>query len=325
MPLRVLYLPSPDPNFTSVPDDAVTLAFERAGRHELIFFDHSAELEPQFEGIDVVIDLGGSVGTRPMLHAAGSARLWQVLGYGLDHFELDYWASQGMVTAHCPGPNSAVALAEFAMMQMLMLARRYPEAREKAEEQIWYSPFGKELEGRVLGLVGFGASARALASRALAFGMRIMAIEKLPVSDEDAERYGLEFVGGPDRLDEMLPDVDFLSMHLPLNDETHHMLSADLLELLPVSAYVINVARGALVDEDALTAALVEGRLAGAGIDVQSEEPLPLSSPLYGLKNVILTPHVSGGTDGTYRRRAALAIENCDRIERGEEPLHRVA
>ena len=213
MTLRVLYLPAYDPSFSSIPDDSVKLAFDRAERHELIFFDHSAELEPQFDNIDVVIDLGGSVGTRRMLHAAKSARLWQVLGYGLDHFELDYWGSQGMVTAHCPGPNSAVALAEFAMMQMLMLARRYPEARAAAEAQRWYSPFGMELEDRVLGLVGFGASARALATRALAFGMRLMAIEKQPVSSEDIESFRLEFVAGPERLNEMLPHLDFVSMH----------------------------------------------------------------------------------------------------------------
>ena len=120
MPLKVLYLPAYDPSVSSIPDDAAKLAFARAGRHELIVFDHSAHLEPQFEGIDVVIDLGGSVGTRRMLHAATSVRLWQVLGYGLDHFDLDYWASRGMVTAHCPGPNSAVALAEFAMMQSFL-------------------------------------------------------------------------------------------------------------------------------------------------------------------------------------------------------------
>ena len=323
-PLRVLYLNYGDPSFSSIPDDALARAFS-GSCHELIFFDHQADLEPQFEDIDVVIDLGGSIGTRRMLHAATSARLWQVLGYGLDHFELDYWGSQNMVTAHCPGPASAVALAEFAMMQILMLARRYPEARAKAEQQIWYSPFGMELEDRVLGLVGFGASARALATRALAFGMRIMAIEKLPVPPEDIDSFRLEFVAGPERLEEMLPYLDFVSMHLPLNDETRHILSSDRLRLLAPSAYVINVARGALVDEEALTEALVNGRLAGAGLDVTSEEPLPLTSPLYGLKNVILTPHISGGTDGTYRRRAELAVENCDRISRGQEPLFRVA
>ncbi|MGF1617796.1 MAG: NAD(P)-dependent oxidoreductase [Acidimicrobiia bacterium] len=322
--LRVLYLPSPDPNFSSIPDDAVRLAFERSNRHELIFFDHTVELEPQFENVDVVIDMGGSVGTRRMLHAATSARLWQVLGYGLDHFDLKYWASHGMVTAHCPGPNSAVALAEFAMMQMLMLARRYPEARACADRQIWSSPFGMELEDRVLGLVGFGASARALTTRALAFDMRIMAIEKEAVSGADVERYRLEFIAGPERLHEMLPNVDFVSMHLPLNNETRHILDADALALLPTSAHVINVARGALVDEGALVTALLEGRLAGAGLDVFGEEPLPLSSPLYGLPNVILTPHVSGGTDGTFQRRAFTAVENCDRVARGEEPLHRV-
>lgn len=298
---------------------------EVGARHDLRIFDHTAVLEPQFREIDVVVDLGGSVGTREMLHAARSAKLWQVLGMGLDHFDLQYWKSQGMPVANCPGPLSAVALAESALMFMLMLARNYPLASANAHRERWYEPFGLELHGRTLGLVGFGASARELALRARAFGMRIQAVDLNPVSDLEAASYGIQSVGSPSHLDEMVPQVDFISLHLPLDANTRHIMDARRLSLLAPSACVINVARGALIDEDALVQALRQGKIAGAGLDVFSNEPLDPTAELLGLPNVVITPHIAGGTDGTALRRASLAAENCDRIAHGMEPLHRVA
>ena len=294
-------------------------------RHHLHILDHHAELEPQFAGMDVVIDLGGSVGTRKMLEAAGSVKLWQILGTGIEHFDLDYWRRKGMAVAYCPGPLSATALAECALMYMLMLARRVPEARANVDAMRWYAPAGCELVGRTLGLIGFGASARELALRAKAFGMRLEAIDVAPPSHSDALRYQLEFSGTPDALAEVLPRADFVSLHLPLTDETRHILDARRLGLMKASAYVINVARGALVDEDALVDALLESRLAGAGLDVFGKEPLPIDSPLRKLANVILTPHVAGATDLTAEHRAELAAQNCDRVAAGLEPLHRIA
>ncbi|MBC8187368.1 MAG: D-glycerate dehydrogenase, partial [Proteobacteria bacterium] len=259
------------------------------------------------------------------LHAAKSVKFWQVLGMGLDHFDLDYWRLQGMPVAHCPGPLSAIPLGECALMFILMLARRYHEAHELLREGVLHQPSGVELENQSLGIVGFGASGRELAFRAKAFGMKIEVNDVVAPTPEAVEHYGVSFAGGPEKLDEMLPRVDYLSVHLPLNEETHHIIDARRLGLMKKSACLINVARGELVDEEELVAALSEGRLAGAGLDVFSQEPLPVDSPLLDLPNVVLLPHVSGSTDGTARRRAALAAENCDRVAAGLELLHRVA
>ena len=319
--LRVLFLPLP--GVPGMFGDEVVKAVTK--NHEITVFDHESDVASQFTGSDVVIDLGGSVGTREMLHAATSARLWQVLGMGLDHFDLDYWKENGMPVAHCPGPLSAIPLGECALMFILMLARRYQESHALLREGVLHQPSGTELGGQRLGIVGFGSSGRELASRAKAFNMEIEAVDVVPLSPEDAEHFGVVNFVGPDGLDDILPRLDYLSVHLPLNDETHNIIDGRRLALLKPGACVINVARGELVDEEALLEFLQSGHLAGAGLDVFGEEPLPTNSPFLDLPNVALLPHVSGSTDGTARRRAALAAENCDRVAAGLEPLHRVA
>jgi len=319
--LKVLFLP-----LTGVPGMFGDEVVKAVGKnHDISVFDHDGEIASQFEGVEVVVDLGGSVGTREMLHAASSAKLWQVLGMGLDHFDLDYWREYGMPVAHCPGPLSAIALGECALMFILMLARRYKESYALMQEGVLHQYSGTELGGQTLGIVGFGASGRELAFRAKAFDMKIEAIDVMPVTDEDAERYGVVFSGGPEKIDEMLPRLDYLSVHLPLNEETRHIIDRRGLSLLKPGACVINVARGELIDEVALLEALQSGHLGGAGLDVFGEEPLAVDSPFFDLPNVALLPHTSGSTDGTARRRAGLAAENCDRVAAGLEPLSRVA
>jgi phosphoglycerate dehydrogenase-like enzyme len=296
------------------------------GRHNLQVLDASQPITPQFQGVDVVIDLGGAAGVRAMADAAaGKVRLWQILGTGLDHFDLDYWSSKGIPVANCPGPFSAVALAECAMMFILMLARRYPVALENLRSGTFYRPVGTELEGLRLGLVGFGASGKELARRALSFGIRNMAIDVRSIGEDEVLDYGLEFAGGPADLDRVAAECDVLSLHLHLNQETRHIIDRRRLSLMKPTAFLINVSRGLLVDEVALTEALVAGRIAGAGLDVFGQEPPDLNSPLFHLPSVVATPHNSGSTYGTSRKRAGAAAENVDRVAEGMDPLFRVA
>jgi len=295
-------------------------------RHDLRILDYSRPIKPQFELVNVVIDHGGAAGTREMADAAAStARLWQILGTGLDHFDLDYWRSKGIPVANCPGPFSAVALAECAMMFILMLTRRYPAALKNLHSGLMYEPAGIELEGLKLGIVGFGASGKELARRARAFGMRNLATDVRDINEAEVREYGLEFAGGPADLDKVIAESDVLSLHLHLNPETRHILDGRRLSLMKPTAYLINIARGALTDETALIEALVANRIGGAGLDTFSQEPPDLSAPLFRLPNVITTPHIAGVTDGTSRKRARAAAENVDRIAAGLEPLYRVA
>ena len=257
--------------------------------------------------------------------SAGRVRLWQILGTGLDHFDLDYWRSKGIPVANCPGPFSAVALAECAMMFILMLTRRYPVARENLHAGVMYRPVGFELEGLKLGIVGFGSSGMELAQRTLPFGMKLMAIDVRQIAQEEIDRYRLEFVGRPADLDHLVADCDVLSLHLHLNGETRHIINRDRVSLMKPTSLLINVARGELVDEAALVEALETGRIGGAGLDAFGQEPPDLSSPLFRLSNVVTTPHIAGVTAGTSRRRAQAAAENVERTARGKEPLYRVA
>ena len=321
--LRVLFLTHPtNPNlFRPWGTDVVSAIGDR---HELRLLDRAAPLAPQFQGVDVVIDHGGSAGTREMLALATSCKLWQVLGTGLDHFDLEHWRAQRMPVANCPGPFSAVALAECAMMFILMLTRRYPVAVQGLQIGRMYEPLGQELDGLKLALIGFGASGRELARRAGPFGLRLSAIEVRDVGPAERQEFGLDFVGRPADLDAVLAEADIVSLHLHLTAETRHTLDARRLGLMKPTAYLINVARGALVDEAALTQALTAGRLGGAGLDAFSQEPPDPQAPLLRLPTVIATPHIAGVTDGTSRKRAQCCAENVDRIAAGLEPLYRV-
>ncbi|MBM3801450.1 MAG: hypothetical protein FJW26_03965 [Acidimicrobiia bacterium] len=322
--INVLFLPHPlGPSMFKPWGEDVVLAI--SDRHNLRILDYGKPIPPQFEGVDVAIDHGGSAGTREMADAAaGTVRLWQILGTGLDHFDLDYWRSKGIPVANCPGPFSAVALAECAMMLILMLARRYPVAVENLRRGVLYQPVGSELEGLQLGIVGFGASGIELARRARSFGMRPSVIDIREIKESEVREYGLEFVGGPADLDKVVAESDVLSLHLHLNEQTRHIIDGRRLGRMKPTAFLINVARGALADEVALAQALVAGRIGGAGLDTFGQEPPDLNSPLFSLPNVIATPHIAGVTDGTSRKRAQAAAQNVDRIAAGLEPLYRV-
>ncbi len=318
--LRGLFLPNPALRHPWQ-DDVVEAV---SSQHELNIFDYELPLAPQFQDVDVVIDFGGSMGTREMADAAASVRLWQLLGTGYDHFDLDYWRTKNIPVANCPGEFTGVPLAECAMMFILMLAKRWPETQSSVKRKLMCVPMGHELENSRLGLVGFGASARRLASRARAFGMRISAIDLRDISPKEQKEFGLEFAGKPAALDRLLSQSDYLSLHLHLNQETRHILNERCFGLMKTTACLVNVARGELVDEKALYVALAEGRLAGAACDVFNREPVDPGNPLLQLSNFIGTPHIAGVTDCTSRRRAACAAQNIDRLAAGLEPLFRI-
>jgi phosphoglycerate dehydrogenase-like enzyme len=294
------------------------------GRHEVIEFNESGSIPAQFRGIDVVIDQGGVHGTRAMADECSGLKLWQILGTGFDKLDLAYWELKGIAVANTPGQYSAVALAECALMYMIMLARRWHVTQANMRRGQFYNTFGAELLDRRLLLFGFGASARELAIRARAFGMKISGIDIIDIDGAMRREYGLESAGTPDDLDRMLRQCDFLSLHLHLNEDTRRIIDRRRLGLMKPDAFLINVARGALVDEGALHEALAGGRLAGAGLDVFASEPMDPDNPLLKLPNVVATPHISGATYGTSRRRAACVAENIERIAAGLEPLYRV-
>jgi phosphoglycerate dehydrogenase-like enzyme len=295
------------------------------GQFELALLDAAAPLAEQFAGVRAVVDQGGW-GTRPMIDAGAAAgvELWQVIGTGLDHTEVDYILGKGIRLANTPGQFSAVALAEHVLFLILCIAKNLRETERNARSGVMYHPINDELAGCALGLVGLGASGRELARRAVALGMSVAAVDIAPVSPDVLAEVGVTSFGGPDELDRLLAGSDYVSIHVPLTPATRNLIDRRRLALMKPSAVLVNVARGGIVDEAALADALRAGRLRGAGIDVFTREPIDPDDPLLGLENVVATPHVAGVTYGTSRRRAEAAVANLVRLAQGLPPLHEV-
>ena len=316
--LKVLYLPHPVEGVNV--DWGEDLIEAIRPNHELRIFDRHQPPEPQFQGVEVIVDLGGNItGEYLAMAAKAGVRFLQVQTNGLDHVDVAGIRAAGLIMAHCPGAPSSVALAESAMMFILMLAHRYGEGLVNFAERRFFFPMGMELINRTLGIVGFGASGQQLARRAKPFGLRINAIDIREIEQEILDEIQPDFLGGPSDLDRVVAESDFLSVHLHLTDDTHHIIDARRIGLLKPTACVINVARGELIDEEALYEALLHNQIGGAGLDAFAQEPPDPTRPVYALPNVCVTPHTAGSTDGTSRKRAAFAAENLNRYARGDK------
>lgn len=291
-------------------------------RTELDFeeLDPNGDLKEQFQGVEMVIDIGGRA-TREMIDAAVDTTFWQIIATGLDKCEVQYIFSKNAALANTPGFTSALGLSECAMMYILMLTRRYHEARDNFHGGTFFEPNGKTLDEMTLGIIGFGASGRQLTKRAKSFGMRVEAIDIRPLEDDLPAEIQPDYYGMADEMDDVIARCDVLSLHLHLTSETRKIIDKRRLSLMKPTSFVINVARGALVDEDALAEAVLNGTIAGAGIDVFSQEPADANRPEYQLPNFIVTPHTSGQTDDTIRRRCRIAIENARRLVSGQDLL----
>ncbi len=240
--------------------------------------------------------------TRSVIAAAPKLKLIAQFGAGLEGVDLEAARERGIAVRNVAGVN-AQAVAELAVFLMLGLARRLPLHRRSFDRRVVGDPPGTELAGKTLGIVGLGATGRALARIARGFGMEVIGVRRAP-----APETGVSWVGGPEQLDTLLRRADFVSLHAPLTDETRGLIDARRLALMKPSAFLINVGRGALVDRDALLAALRERRIAGAGLDVYWEEPPDPADPLFSLDNVVATPHLGGVSDEALARIADRVV-----------------
>ena len=316
--LKVVFFPHPTP-IEGYWEQELLTAISRG--HDITVFDRNYPAAEQIAGHEVVVDFGGqgSLGEIDIAAAAG-IQFYQAQTTGLDHVQVEPIKERGMLLAHCPGYLSSVGLAESALMYMLMLAHRFRQAAQNFEAARIYEPFGENLTGRVLTIFGFGASGQALARYAKSLGLRIFAIDVRPIEPGSVQEMGLESAGSPDDLDRFAAQSDYLSLHAPLTEQTRHIVNARLLGKMKPTACVINIARGALVNEEALYDALLEGRIGGAGLDVFAQEPPDVNHPVFQLPNVIATPHTATSTIDTARQRAEFAAGNLDRFSQGLEP-----
>jgi phosphoglycerate dehydrogenase-like enzyme len=317
--MKVLYIGRPGDASPSYQDFAAALGDE----FEVVRLVPGQPFAAQIQGALAVADEGlpPESGMIPQAREAG-VKLWQLILEGHDQLDLDLFKANGIPVANTPGQFSGRALAEHALMLMLCTIKGFTRSQQDLRAGIFYHSFGGELYGRTLGLIGLGASGRGLAQLCLPLGLPIVGVNPPGPAADEAARLGIEVLGGPDHLDELLSRADIVSIHVPLTPDTHHMLGPAEFGKMKPGAILINVARGQVVDQAALVNALRSHQIAGAGLDVFAVEPLPLNDPLLSLDNVVLTPHVAGATYETSRRRAAAAAENVQRVARGDKPLY---
>jgi glyoxylate reductase len=242
---------------------------------------------------------------RALLEACPRLRVVSSFSVGLDHVDLAAAAARGVPVGHTPGVLTETT-ADLAFALLLAAARRVAEGDRLVRGGGWrrWEPellLGRDVHGATLGLVGLGAIGRAVARRAVGFGMRVVGWSRTPRDVPGVTAVPLE---------ELLRTSDFVSLHVALADETRGLLGARALACMKPGAILVNTTRGGVVEEAALAAALREGRLAAAGLDVFEHEPLPADSPLLGLPNVVLTPHIGSASIATRARMADLAVAN---------------
>jgi phosphoglycerate dehydrogenase-like enzyme len=297
---------------------------------EIVSGDEAGILD-QLGNADVLVSMAF---TREMAAAGKKLRLVQVPGAGLDRIDRSQLRA-GLALANAYGHEAGIA--EYVIGTMIALTRSFQRLDRKLKSGEWESqwsvgtpapPLWPELAGKTLGILGFGHIGEALARRAHAFDMKVCAVRRRAQPDVSQ---GLMFVGGPERLDELLGLSDYLAITLSLSAETRGLIDARRLALMKPSAYLVNVARAEIVDEQALYDALAKQRLAGAALDVWYRYPTsagstaPATAPFHELSNVIMTPHVSGWTEGMIEARADVIAENIARTARSEAPFNAIA
>jgi glyoxylate reductase len=274
-----------------------------------------------------------------VIGAASHLRLIQKYGGRRDGIDTDAARRRGITVATMPLAG-AIAVAEHAMALVLACAKKIVPAHqltvtgayrdlgirpavtsERSHGFQWMKiPGLEELSGLTMGIFGFGDIGNEVARRALAFGMRVLYYKRTPLPADLEAELGVACVSK----DDLLRRSDFLVLTSPLTPETEKTIGERELSLMKPTAYLVNVSRGGVIDEAALAAALRDHRLAGAGLDVFVQEPIPSDHPFLTLDNVTLTPHIAGGKGGARQRQMLAVLENLARFARGEPCLHRI-
>jgi len=246
------------------------------------------------------------------------------MAVGYDNIDVKCATQHGVYVTNTPDVLTE-ATADLAFALLLSVARRVVEGDHFVRWGEWWRSgtafhpkmmLGVELYGKTLGIIGMGRIGRAVARRARGFGMKVIYYSRRRLPERDERELGAEYVD----LDTLLARSDFISIHVPLTEETRHMIDEERLKKVKRGAIIVNTSRGAVIDTRALVKALEEGWIAGAGLDVYEEEPLNPNHPLTRFKNVVLTPHIGSATRETRLAMAMLAVENLVAFAMGREP-----
>lgn len=296
------------------PVRAVALPFRPLNEEE------EAAFAGKLKGAEGILLRPGYI-TASLLALLPDLRVVAVHGAGVDQVDVAACTERGVLVTNAPGAN-ANAVAELTLGLMLSAARRIPQAASRVgAERIWGEArhTGTELRGKTLGLIGIGQVGSRLTEMALAMGMRILAHDPGLESEEIRARGAR-----PARFDTLLARADFISLHAPLTPNTHHLIDARAISKMKKGVFVINAARGPLVDEAALARALGSGHIGGAALDVLEGEPPDPKSAIFDAPNLILTPHMAGSTHECLEAIASWAGEDIARVMSGKKPRYPV-
>ncbi len=265
------------------------------------------------EQIDGIIVRIGEIDAT-VIDASANLRVLSKNGIGVDNVDVAHATRKGIPVVNGRNSNSQ-SVAEHALGMMIALLKDFRRLDNSVRNGNWEKATyqGIELQGKHVGLIGFGGNGRALAKLLLPFGVRISAYD--PYLEDDAFFEGITRAA---TLDDFVADIDILSIHCPRTQETENMVDAARFAQMKSSAYLVNCARGGIVDESALAAALQFGDIAEAGIDVFDVEAPPKDHPLWQLSNVLLSPHIAGVTHESFERMGTMAVENAYKILNGE-------
>lgn len=265
-----------------------------------------ADVDGAIVGLDPV--------TTNVIQQAQKLKVISKYGVGINNIDLKTAKKKGITVTYTPGANSA-AVAELALGLMLNVARQISTSDRKLRNGEWGRYSGIELGGKTIGIIGTGRIGRELVDRVKGF-MKIICFDLYP-DQAWAKEIGAQYLS----LEEVLAQADFISLHLPLTAETHHLIGKNEFALMKPDAIIINTARGGVIDEEALYHALANKTVAGAGLDVFEIEPLPDDSPLRKLDNAVLTSHIGAHTKEAQNKMGCTAAQNLIRVLKGEEPL----
>jgi phosphoglycerate dehydrogenase-like enzyme len=273
------------------------------------------------EGFDVLIPTMCRV-TRELLATADRLRLIQQCGSGLEGVDLEAAEHRNIRVANVPTDMSgnADSVAELGIYMLIGLSRDIHGMARSLRNQKMGEPRGQALSGKTVGLVGLGGIGRALIRRLKPFDVRLIAVKRSD-PEKAMRECGLEWVGGPEGLPELLGRSDYVILCLPVSAETKHLMNPETFSHMQPGSFLINLARGGLIDRAALQEALATGKIAGAGLDVFWEEPPEPDDPIFSY-NVLATPHIGGSTDVSMQGIVKAVAENIQRVDRNLKPLH---
>ena len=315
MPPRIVVVP---PSFAEIAEIARKVA--PSGFDLVVARNERAELEAALASAEYMVCYPNLTTDDAFYRSAPKLKLMQLLSAGYDDVDIEA-ARRAKVPVCNNGGANAISVSEHAMMLMLAVSRRVVWQHGNVSGGRWRgngpAPRMYEVFDKTLGIVGLGTIGKKVARLGRAFGMRVQYydIARLPEHEEDA--LGVRFR----LLRELLSTSDVVTLHVPLNDSTRHMIGSAELALMKPEAVIVNTSRGPVIDEPALTRALSDNKLFGAGLDVFDQEPPPPNNPLLKLDNVLLTSHFAGPTWDNHVARFRNAFDNVQRVHRGEKPL----